>query len=70
MKAEIKYAIYMMGLGVSLVTYAQFNFATSPRVEKIEAKIESVATRDDMRELRQEFDSLRKEIIEIYKRGK
>lgn len=70
MREEIKYFVYVIGLGVSLVTYAHFNFATSSRVQKVEEKIEGLATRQDVKDVKEELTGLRKEIIELYKSGR
>lgn len=39
MKNEIKYAIYLMGLGLSLVAYAHSQFATRTTVEEMDRRI-------------------------------
>ena len=39
MKDEIKYAIYMIVLGASLVVYAHANFASKSTVEKMDERI-------------------------------
>jgi hypothetical protein len=39
MKAEIKYALYLIFLGASLVVYAHANFATKSTVEKMDDRI-------------------------------
>lgn len=39
MKNEIKYAVYMIALGMSLVVYAHATFATKSTVEVMDARI-------------------------------
>jgi len=39
MKNEIKYALYMLGLGMTLVAYAHSQFATKSTVEVMDQRI-------------------------------
>jgi hypothetical protein len=74
MKNEIKWAIYCIGLGVSLVGYAHFNFATKTRILIIEEDFKQlsheVATKDDVKELKMEIREFRKELLDFYKNNK
>jgi bacteriorhodopsin len=38
-KDEIKYALYLLGLGVTLVAYAHATFATKSTVEKMDDRV-------------------------------
>lgn len=42
MRNELKYAIYLIGLGMSLVVYAHTTFATKHSVESLSQKIEKI----------------------------
>ena len=39
MRDEIRYAVYMIALGASLVVYAHANFASKSTVEKMDDRI-------------------------------
>jgi len=39
MKNELKYALYMLGLGMTLVAYAHSQFATKSTVEVMDQRI-------------------------------
>lgn len=39
MRNEIKYAVYMIALGASLVVYAHANFASKSTVEEMDKRI-------------------------------
>jgi bacteriorhodopsin len=39
MKNEIKYALYLMGLGFCLIAYAHSQFATKSTVEKMDDRV-------------------------------
>ena len=67
MQREIKYALSMIGFGISLVTYAHFNFATSDRVARIENQLNGVATKSDVNKIVVVVEKIRDEILEIYK---
>jgi hypothetical protein len=45
MKNEIRYTLYVLGLGASLVAYAHSQFATKTRVERIEDAVKRVDER-------------------------
>lgn len=45
MKNEIKYAIYMIGIGMSLVLYAHTEFSTKREVETLKSIIERIDQR-------------------------
>ena len=49
MNAQIKTAIYFIGLGMSLVAYAHFNFAQKEEVQDVKL---------DMREIKQDVKEL------------
>lgn len=70
MREQIKWGLYLIGLGCGLTAYAHLNFATKTRVQRIEDKLEAVSTRDDVKEVKLEVSNLRKEILEIYKRSR
>lgn len=42
MKNEIKYAIYMVGLGMTLVIYAHSEFSTKREVESLKLVIDRI----------------------------
>ena len=56
MKEQIKYAIYLICLGASLVVYAHATFATKDRVKTLH---------EDVREIRQDVKFIRERLIEI-----
>lgn len=45
MKNELKYAIYMIGLGMTLVIYAHSEFSTKREVESLKTVIERIDQR-------------------------
>jgi bacteriorhodopsin len=45
MRSEIKWVLYLVGLGMSLVAYAHFTFATKPEVKEVKNTIERMDNR-------------------------
>lgn len=45
MKAEIKWAIYLIGLGMALVTYAHVQFATKSEVKEVKDSVSKMDAR-------------------------
>jgi bacteriorhodopsin len=56
MKDQIKYAIYLICLGASLVAYAHTMFTTKERVNTLH---------EDVREIRQDVKFIREKLIEL-----
>ena len=54
MRNEVRWTIYLMGLGMSLVAYAHYTFATKSLVERMFNKIDRIDDR----------------VLKIYERGK
>jgi hypothetical protein len=71
---QFKFIIYCIGLGVSLVVYANANFSTSKqtdslgiKVEKIESSIEKHPTKDDFKRLEDKVDAITFYLLELKK---
>jgi len=45
MRSEIKYVLYLVGLGASLVAYANFTFATKEEVRDIKSMLRTIDQR-------------------------
>lgn len=45
MRAELKWFIYIIGLGMSLVAYAHFTFATKSMIDLIYDKLKTIDQR-------------------------
>lgn len=55
---KLKQIIAWVGLGASLVVYANTNFATKEQVEKNTDKLEKTANADDIKRLEGKIDTL------------
>jgi hypothetical protein len=55
-KEQIKYTLYLICLGASLIAYAHSTFATKDRVNTLH---------EDVREIRQDVKFIRERLIEI-----
>jgi hypothetical protein len=71
---QIKFVIFCIGLGVSLVVYANANFSTSKqtdllgiKVEKIESSIEKHPTKEDFKRLEDKVDAITFYLLELKK---
>lgn len=60
MKNEIKYALYLVGLGVSLIAYAHATFSTKETTKTI--KDDATAIREDIREIRNDIKTILREM--------
>jgi polyhydroxyalkanoate synthesis regulator phasin len=67
---ELKYAVSLIGLGISLIAYAHSNFANKEQVDKNTHRLTEVATKEDVREIGERVDKLREEIIALYRERK
>lgn len=61
---QVKFVIYCIGLGVTLIAYAHSNFSTVKQTEKIESKIENQATKQDIARLEGKIDVLTLYLLE------
>jgi hypothetical protein len=58
MNEKLKPIIYWVGLGASLVVYANSNFATKEQVDRNTKKLESVVTKEDFNRLEVKIDAI------------
>ena len=45
MRSEIKYAIYLIGLGLSLIAYAHSQFATKQEINDVKVQVKTMDER-------------------------
>lgn len=55
---QIKFVVFCIGLGVSLVVYAHANFSTVKDFERIENKVEEKASDTDIERIENKIDKL------------
>jgi p-aminobenzoyl-glutamate transporter AbgT len=55
---QFKFVIYCIGLGVGLIVYAHANFSTVKQADKLELKISSLATSNDVSRVENKVDKI------------
>ena len=64
---HLKQIIYWIGLGVSLVLYANTNFPSVHQVKSLEKKIETQASNKDIQRLENKIDRILFHLMEFKK---
>jgi len=70
MREQIKYSLGLIGLGASLVLYAQTNFATKDQVMEIKSETASKEAvnnlKENVNEIKEDQKEIKKLVLSIY----